>query len=249
MVVHVWDGGLFCAWFYATGGSDHCADSFSTHVASTGADAGAIIICRDPRDHRCWRHDLYPAYKSKPDKDPELAARLGAAYEQLYEMCPAKGISVLGAKGYEADDLVGTVVKHAVAREQKTVVFSSDKDLSVLMGPQVVLTDGKTVRTAKGVMDKFGVRPEQMADYLALAGDSADAVPGVRGIGPKAAVEILRATGDLEEAIAWAGRTCSSSPAMWRLLHAQADQARLCKTLVSLRDVPKMDRQWARATR
>ncbi len=142
-----------------------------------------------------FRNEIYPPYKAHRELPPvELEEQLTACREVAEAMGAATFIDLR----YEADDLIGTLAQR-VSGESVTVV-SSDKDLAQLVGRRVTLLDfARGVRyTPEAVLGKFGVRPEQIVDLLALAGDSVDNIPGVRGVGHKTAVALLSELGSLE---------------------------------------------------
>ena len=142
-----------------------------------------------------FRNEIYPPYKAHRELPPaELEEQLLACRE----VAEAMGAATFIDRRYEADDLIGTLTQKVLG--ESVTVVSSDKDLAQLVGPRVTLLDfARAVRyTPEGVSEKFGVRPEQIVDLLALAGDSVDNIPGVRGVGPKTAVALLSELGSLE---------------------------------------------------
>lgn len=147
-----------------------------------------------------FRNDLYPAYKAHRDlPPPELEAQLAACEE----MAAALGAATFVDAVYEADDLIAALAA-CLEREgsgASVVVVTSDKDLAQLVDARTTLYDfGKGVRLdAAEVQAKFGVRPDQVADLLGLAGDAVDNIPGVAGIGKKTAADLLGRFGHLEE--------------------------------------------------
>ena len=110
------------------------------------------------------------------------------------------GMATFIDDAYEADDLIGTLSTLASGADQESVIVTSDKDLAQLVSDSVTLLDfaRETRYAIPEVEEKFGVRPEQIVDLLALAGDAVDNIPGVRGVGAKTAVALLQAFGDLE---------------------------------------------------
>ena len=141
-----------------------------------------------------FRNDFYPAYKAqRPLPPPELEAQLTACEE----MAAALGAATFVDLVYEADDLIATLCERLAEesgeRQARVVVVTSDKDLAQLVDERTSLYDfGKGVRmAAPEVQEKFGVRPDQVADLLGLAGDTVDNIPGVRGIGKKTAADLL----------------------------------------------------------
>jgi DNA polymerase I len=145
-----------------------------------------------------FRNQLYPAYKSQRAAPPaELVAQLA----DCERMAAALGAATFIHDRYEADDLIATLCGQLVGAGHRVVVVSGDKDLAQLVGGRVTLYDfGKGVRYgAAEVAAAFGVRPDQIVDLLALAGDPVDNIPGVSGIGRKTAAELLGAFGTLDD--------------------------------------------------
>lgn len=147
-------------------------------------------ICCDAG--KSFRHDLSPAYKAnRPEADAPLQHQIALAREAL----AADGFPVWSVKGFEADDLIASATAQALASsaDAHVLIVSADKDLLQLVGPRVTaisVKDGSRV-DPDAVAAKFGVRPEQMRDYLVLVGDASDNVQGVAGVGPKRAAELL----------------------------------------------------------
>ena len=150
-----------------------------------------------------FRNDFYPAYKAQRAlPPPELEAQLAACEE----MAAALGTATFVDPTYEADDLIATLCDRlaeggADAASGAITIVTSDKDLAQLVDPRTSLYDfGKGTRmTAAEVEEKFGVRPDQVADLLGLAGDSVDNIPGVPGIGRKTAADLLSRFEHLED--------------------------------------------------
>jgi len=144
-----------------------------------------------------FRHAIYPDYKgNRPKKPEDLIPQLPL----VRDIVRAFRIPALEVEGYEADDVIATLVARARAEGLKTVIVSSDKDLMQLVDEDCVLYDTmKGIRyDAAGVEDKLGVPPGRVVDLLALMGDSSDNIPGVPGIGPKTAATLLAEHGSLE---------------------------------------------------
>ena len=146
---------------------------------------------------KTFRDDLYADYKANRPPMPE---DLRPQIEPLVQAVEAIGLPVLRVKGVEADDVIGTLATRATAAGLTTVISTSDKDMAQLVNENVTLvnTMSHTTMDPDGVIEKFGVKPEQMIDYLALVGDSSDNIPGVPGVGPKTAAKWLAEYGDLE---------------------------------------------------
>lgn len=146
---------------------------------------------------RAGTSEGYKAHRDPPD--PTLLERIRWAKEMVVDVF---GIPVFSKKGFEADDVIAALHGAVRARDMRFVVIGLDKDLAQLCDEKTVLWDGKNEVTGiPEVIAKFGVRPDQLRDYLAIVGDTADNIPGVKGMGPKAAAELLQAYGSLEEAL------------------------------------------------
>lgn len=196
---------------------------------------------------RSFRHQSYPAYKATREK---LAAEQQQDFDRslgrIRQLLDAFHVPILGVEGYEADDVIGTLAEQAVAQGTPAVIVSGDKDFYQLVRPGVTLLNpgrGGSAGVEEHWVDvanaheRFGVPPERIVDYLALVGDSSDNIPGVRGVGEKTAVELLKTFGDLDTILARASEV-PGKRAREALLQ-QADAARLSRELVTIRrDVP-----------
>jgi len=157
-----------------------------------------LAVAFDESLNTSFRNEIYPAYKAQRElPPPELEAQLKACQD----MAAALGATTCVDDRYEADDLIGTLVAGLTAVGHRAVVVSSDKDLAQLVSPEVQLYDfAREVRYGpREVVEKFGVRPEQIPDFLGLAGDAVDNIPGVAGVGAKSAVALLAHFRDLDE--------------------------------------------------
>lgn len=145
-----------------------------------------------------FRNRFYPPYKEQRQAPP---ADLVAQIDPCVEVASALGAFTCIDPDYEADDLIATLAGPLTAAGHRVVVVTSDKDLAQLVSDQVTLYDfGKGERfTPAEVHAKFGVRPDQITDLLALAGDPVDNIPGVQGIGRKSAAELLELYGHVED--------------------------------------------------
>ncbi len=150
---------------------------------------------------KTFRDDWYPDYKANRSPMPEA---MRPQIEPLYELIRASGWPLLVESGVEADDVIGTLARQAEAAGFDCVISTGDKDLAQLVSEHVILKNTMSGETLDrvGVEAKFGVRPEQMLDYLCLIGDSVDNVPGVDKVGPKTAVKWLAQYGSLEAILA-----------------------------------------------
>lgn len=190
-------------------------------------------ICCD--SGRSFRRELAESYKAnRPPADAALIHQIRHAQELL----EAEGYPVWSAKGMEADDLIASAVKQARAAGLSVLVVSADKDLLQLVGEGVRALSPATnqVYDAEAVRAKFGVRPDQVRDYLTLVGDAADNVKGAQGIGPKRAAELLGKWGDLEgiyDALSQHGT--QFTPALASSLRAFEADLQTVRALVTLR--------------
>lgn len=144
-----------------------------------------------------FRNELYPEYKAQRELPPE---ELEAQLDACREVAEAFGLATFIDDRYEADDILGALWRRHRAEGRGAVVVTSDKDLSQLVDDATVLWDfARDERwDTETVREKFGVRPGQIPDYLGLAGDSVDNIPGVSGVGPKTAAALLAELGTLE---------------------------------------------------
>jgi len=192
--------GIFCRQWYARG-SDDLNDARLTTVAqirdlAAGYDHSAICI----DSPKSWRRDRYPAYKAnRPAKDAVMIEQLRKCQEDL----AADGFAILGAEGYEADDVMATAAEAMV--EDHVTIVSADKDmlqcLSICDGDNVVdilnpNTSPPTTITVATLKRDKGLTPSQIPHWLALMGDTSDNVPGVKGVGDKTACKLLGQFGD-----------------------------------------------------
>jgi DNA polymerase I len=191
-----------------------------------------------------FRHERYPAYKATREKlTEELQSDFDRGMDRICEMLDAYRIPILALPGYEADDVIGTLVAKSVGAGISVVVVSGDKDFQQLVKPGVWLLNPGRGGPAnveehwvgvENAEERLGVAPEFVTDYLALVGDSSDNVPGVRGIGDKTASQLVKEYGHLEDILAHASELTKKRPREALLEHAE--NARLSKELVTIRD-------------
>ncbi|GAB1579842.1 DNA polymerase I [Bordetella petrii] len=163
-------------------------------VSDHKADYAACIF--DARG-KTFRDELYPDYKShRPPMPEDLAAQI----EPIHQAVRALGWPVLAIEGVEADDIIGTLARQASQQGIHTIVSTGDKDLAQLVDAHVTLVNTMSgeVLDEPGVLNKFGVPPERIVDYLMLVGDAVDNVPGVTKVGPKTAVKWLAEFGSID---------------------------------------------------
>ena len=164
-------------------------------LEQTGAEHVAVAF--DESLSKSYRNEIYPEYKANRDPAPEELKR---QFSWARAVAEAMGLQCYADDRYEADDLIGTLAEYWRARGHPICVVTSDKDLAQLVGEQDYWWDFSRNQklNAKQLTEKFGVMPEQMADYLALTGDSVDNIPGVPGVGPKSASALLGHFGSLD---------------------------------------------------
>ena len=149
---------------------------------------------------KTFRDDLYAEYKANRPPMPE---DLGVQIEPIHDFVRAMGLPLLIKPGVEADDVIGTLAVQAQLHGMKTIISTGDKDMAQLVNDDISLinTMSNSQLDEAGVIEKFGVRPDQIIDYLALIGDTSDNVPGVPKVGPKTAVKWLDQYGTLDAII------------------------------------------------
>jgi DNA polymerase-1 len=179
-----------------------------------------------------FRDELFPDYKAnRPPTPPELIAQIDLAHQAA----AAFGCAVLSVPGVEADDVIATLVRLARASDLAVVIGSSDKDLMQLCSEEVRLLDAMKNRLLgpAEVREKWGVAPDQLGDVLALMGDSVDNVPGVAGIGPKTAAELVATYGSLAGVVANADKIKGKKG---QAIAESKAQLQLSRELVRLKD-------------
>lgn len=154
-----------------------------------------MAVCFDTKSPT-FRHAISPEYKAnRPKMDHELAEQI----PYIHRLVRALGIPLLRIEGAEADDIIGTLTQRAVAEGHHVVISTGDKDMAQLVNDCVILEDSFTgkITDVQGVIEKFGIKPTQMVDYLTLMGDASDGIKGVPGIGKKTAEKLLNEYGSL----------------------------------------------------
>ena len=191
-----------------------------------------------------FRHERYPAYKATREKlTEELQSDFDRGMDRICEILDGYRIPIITLPGYEADDVIGTLVAKSVEAGVNVVVVSGDKDFQQLVRSGVWLLNPGRGGSAnvqehwvglENADERLGVAPEFVTDYLALVGDSSDNIPGVRGIGDKTAAELVKQYGHLESILEHAPEITKKRPREALLEHAE--NARLSKELVTIRD-------------
>lgn len=236
-------------------------DSVVRRVRRLADEFDRVAVCIDSPPYK--RSEVFPEYKAHRKASPEELSDRDAMRAQLSNVCETlrrDGFAVLGARGYEADDIIATLVDQASEHAAEIVIVSGDKDLLQLVraesdsAPSVVVQSTRLAvdddgiqrqsppATVATVRDRFGVGPDRLGDWLALTGDASDGIPGVPSIGPKRATQILATYGTLVLALTSAEKGDPDMPEKMRaLLCEYAEQARVSRKLVELyRDAPVM---------
>ncbi|WGS86293.1 DNA polymerase I [Methylomonas sp. UP202] len=152
---------------------------------------------------KTFRHEMYEQYKAhRPPMPDDLRVQI----QPLHELIRALGLPLIIEHGVEADDVLGCLAQSAARQGFQVVISTGDKDMAQLVNDQIILENSmtNTRMDIAGVIDKFGVKPEQIIDYLALMGDAVDNIPGVPKVGPKTAAKWLQEYGTLDNLIAHA---------------------------------------------
>jgi len=190
-------------------------------TTSTGQPTGAIygvanMIKRLMKDYqpdhiavvfdakgKTFRNEWYPEYKAHR---PPMPVELTSQFEPLIEVLTAMGLPLLIIPGVEADDVIGTIAHFATVATRPVIISTGDKDMAQLVNNHISLVNTMLNHTMDeaGVIEKFGVKPAQMIDYLTLVGDTSDNIPGVTKCGPKTAVKWLTEYHTLDNLIAHA---------------------------------------------
>lgn len=156
------------------------------------------MVCVFDAKGRTFRDDLYDQYKAnRPSMPEDMAVQI----EPIHKAVRAMGWHLICQPGVEADDIIGTLSRLAAENGIETVVSTGDKDLAQLVNEhvQLVNTMSNEKLDVEGVTSKYGVRPDQIIDYLMLIGDTSDNIPGVPKVGPKTAAKWLAEYGSLDE--------------------------------------------------
>jgi len=180
-----------------------------------------------------FRNEMYAGYKAHRPPPPE---DLTPQFPLIRDAVRAFSVPCIEQAGVEADDIIASYAEAACRAGMDVSIVSSDKDLMQLIRPCVDLYDTmKNCRVRReDVIEKFGVPPEQLGEVLALMGDAVDAIPGVRGVGPKGAAELIQQFGSVEAMLARLDEV--KKPKLRETLAASADMARLSRELVRLKD-------------
>jgi DNA polymerase-1 len=186
---------------------------------------------------KTFRDDMYPLYKANR---PPMPDDLRQQIEPLHKIVAASGLPLMAVSGVEADDVIGTLAVQALALKQDVLISTGDKDIAQLVNEHVTLINTMTNHKMdrQGVIDKFGLPPERIIDYLTLVGDTSDNVPGVPKVGPKTAVKWLAEYGTLDNIIANADKIKGK---VGENLRASLDHIPLSKQLVTIKCDVELD--------
>jgi DNA polymerase-1 len=211
------------------------------------------LIAFDESLTSSFRNQIYPAYKANREPAP---AELIEQFEYCRQWVDALGLLGLSHCEFEADDLIGSALMHMRALGYRSVIVSGDKDFTQLIGENDQIWDfAKQERYGKkGVFEKMGVHAEQVADYLALCGDSVDNIPGVIGIGAKTAAALLAHFGNLNALLERVDeipylRSIRGARTIANKLQTQREQASMFRQLTAIAvhaPVPEAPEQYAR---
>ncbi|MBI4124652.1 MAG: DNA polymerase I [Deltaproteobacteria bacterium] len=182
-----------------------------------------------------FRDEMFADYKANRKEPPDDLVPQFAYFPKIVE---ALNIPMLAKPGFEADDLIATAAGQARDRGFEVTIISGDKDLMQLVGPNIRMWDTMKEKhyEPKDVAARFGVPPEQVTDVMGLAGDAVDNIPGVHGVGPKTAAQLIQEYGTLENVLK---NTAKLKGKLKENIEKFADQARLSKQLATLaHDVP-----------
>ncbi len=198
-----------------------------------------IAVCFDPHGPT-FRHEAYAEYKAQREQQPEDISR---SIPYIKDIIRGFGIPIIEVQGFEADDVIGTLSRHAEAAGYITYMMTPDKDYGQLVTDSVFMYKPSTrgteaeIRGPKEICEKYGISsPLQVIDLLALEGDAVDNIPGCPGVGEKTAIKLINEWGDIENLL---NHTADLKGALQKKVAENAEQIRFSKFLASIRtDVP-----------
>lgn len=203
----------------------------------TAADSNHVAVVFDA-GRQTFRTELYKEYKANREECP---AELKLQMPFFRELSSALGLQILEKPGFEADDILGTLTRRLASEGIEVVLVSGDKDLMQLVGPHVSIWDTMNDRRFHDaeVKEKFGVPPSQVVEVLGLMGDSSDNVPGLDGVGPKTAAQLVEKFGNVEQIIAAVDAIEADSSIRNRRkiadnIRTNSELLRLCRKLVEI---------------
>lgn len=187
---------------------------------------------------KTFRDDIYQEYKAnRPPMPEELRSQIAP----LHEIIRAMGLPIIVEEGVEADDVIGTLAQRASEQGIATLISTGDKDMAQLVNEHVTLinTMNNQIMDIDGVVEKFGIPPELIIDFLALKGDKVDNIPGVPGVGDKTALGMLQGLGGIDQIYQnldkIAGLTFRGAKTMGEKMRVHEDQARLSYLLATIK--------------
>ena len=231
------------------GFSDYLLSLTESIVHANTVDPIIVAVFDAPCGRR-YRQNIYPDYKGQRPPTPEA---LREQFPRCRALAQALGFGALDYPGFEADDVIGTLVSKLRHRKRAVTIVTGDKDLAQLLGPDDRWYNPmrQSVMAYGDVSRRFGVGPSQIADWLALTGDVADNIPGVPGVGPRTASRLLRKhrciEGVFENIQAVYGMKFRGAPRVQKLLVEHEPQIRLSRQLTQIIcDLPvaEPDRTW-----
>ncbi len=190
---------------------------------------------------RVFRSDIDPEYKAQRGPMPDELIPQIDVIRRLFE---AFRVPVLSLEGYEADDVIATLARHGAERDLDVFVCTADKDARQLIDDRIKIYNARkqTVLDADALLADWGVRPDQVVDYLAMTGDAVDNVRGVPGVGPKTAAKLLQEFGTLDAILANPDKAAGKK--VQQALRDHGDTARKARTLVALREDLDIPTDW-----
>ncbi|MGY3887801.1 DNA polymerase I [Aeromonas aquatica] len=231
---------------------------------STGLPSGAVRVMANmmrslrkqyPDSHvavvfdakgKTFRDDIYPEYKATRASMPD---DLRSQVAPIHQMIKAMGFPFLMVEGVEADDVIGTLARQATEKKLPVLISTGDKDMAQLVSDHVTLIDTmKDVTTDReGVIEKFGVPPELIIDYLALMGDKVDNIPGMTGVGEKTALALLQGIGSIDQIAANLDKVAAlgfrGSKAFADKFREQEEQVRLSYLLATIKTDVELEQE------
>lgn len=201
-----------------------------TKIIAMSQPTHIVAVFDHNGEDRGWRAELLPKYKEGRKPMPE---ELAQGMDKIQDAFMAMGIDSLLSSGDEADDLVATLAIKVASHNEQVTIISTDKGYCQLLQPTLRIRDYFQERWLDSpfIEQEYGVKPEQLPDYWGLAGISSSKIPGIPGIGPKAAVELLSQYGDLESVL-----SADDLAEKWqKKILGNEDLARACKQVASLK--------------
>ncbi len=201
-----------------------------TKIIAMSQPTHIVAVFDHNGEDRGWRAELLPKYKEGRKPMPE---ELAQGMDKIQDAFMTMGIDSLLSSGDEADDLVATLAIKVASHNEQVTIISTDKGYCQLLQPTLRIRDYFQERWLDSpfIEQEYGVKPEQLPDYWGLAGISSSKIPGIPGIGPKAAVELLSQYGDLESVL-----SADDLAEKWqKKVLGNEDLARACKKVASLK--------------